>query len=75
MATTVYNTVYNNTLSEWTPKLVPAAVTAAGLDEAKVPDLLTAMSSSPSTLAQSFGATVAAAAVDANKHVTCKAVL
>ncbi|KAK1139427.1 peroxiredoxin prx5 [Aspergillus melleus] len=74
VATTVYNTVFTNSLSEWTQKLVPAAVTAAGLDESKVPDLLTAMSSSPSTLAQSFGATVAAAAVDANKHATCKAV-
>lgn len=75
MATTVYNTVFNNSLSKWTQKLVPAAVTAAGLDESKVPDLLTALSSSPTTLAQSFGDTVAAAAVDANKHATCKAVL
>ncbi|KAE8146588.1 MFS general substrate transporter [Aspergillus avenaceus] len=73
-ATSIYTTVFTNTLSTWTAKLVPKAVLVAGLAEARVPDLLSTLSSSPSTLAQSFSPAVAAAANVAVQHATCKAV-
>ena len=65
VATSIYQTVFNNSLKTWTVKLVPKAAVAAGLSESKIAGLMTAVASSPSTLNRSFGSAVATAALDA----------
>jgi hypothetical protein len=66
-------TCYNNKITEWTPKLVPQAVSAAGLDEAKIPDLLASIGTP--ALATSFSPEVVAAATAAMNEVYCKGIL
>jgi hypothetical protein len=75
VATSIYQTVFNNSLKDWTVKLVPQAAVAAGLPESKLADLMTAVASSPATLSQSFSAAVATAALDALNQAYCKAIL
>ncbi|KAL2014360.1 hypothetical protein VTN00DRAFT_1885 [Thermoascus crustaceus] len=74
IATAIYTTVFNNTLADWTTKLVPQAAIAAGLSESKVPKLLSAMQTSAATLTQVFSPDVVAAATAAMDQAYCKAI-
>jgi hypothetical protein len=75
VATTIYTTVFNNSLADWTLKLIPSAAIGAGLAESRVADLLSAMKSSPATLGELFTADVVLAASAAQQQVYCKAIL
>lgn len=72
VASTVFQTILNNKVAEFTPKLVVPAAIKAGLDQAKAAELL-AVISSPS-LSTLFSPAVVAAASEAMKQAYCKAI-
>lgn len=74
IATTIYTTVYNNTLSKKTAELVPQAAISAGLSESRVSDLLSNVRAGTAKMSQTFGPAVAAAATEALNNAYCKAI-
>lgn len=68
----MYQTIFNNEVTKWTPKLVVPAALKAGLDQSRVTELLSVVSTSQ--LATSFPANVAAAASEALKEAYCKGI-
>ncbi|KAF4539028.1 Transmembrane efflux protein [Lasiodiplodia theobromae] len=72
VATTVYQTIFNNEVTKWTPKLVVPAALKAGLDQSQTTELLSALGTSK--LATSFSPAVVAAASEALKQAYCKGI-
>lgn len=72
VATTVYQTIFNNEVTKWTPKLVVPAALEAGLDQSRVTELLSVISTPE--LATSFSSDVVAAASEALKLAYCKGI-
>ncbi|KAL1635144.1 hypothetical protein SLS56_001896 [Neofusicoccum ribis] len=72
VATTVYQTIFNNQIAEWTPKLVVPAALKAGLDQSRVTELLSSLSSPD--LSTLFSPDVVAAASEALKNAYCKGI-
>lgn len=72
VATTVYQTIFNNEVTKWTPKLVVPAALKAGLDQSQTIELLSALGTSK--LATSFSPAVVAAASEALKQAYCKGI-
>ncbi|KAJ5179214.1 Major facilitator superfamily domain general substrate transporter [Penicillium capsulatum] len=73
VATSIYQTVYSTSLTKYTMKYVPAAATSAGLDESKVPDLLTDVAQGAAAM-KAYSPAVAAAAQAALSNAYCKAI-
>lgn len=75
VATSIYQTVYSNTLASRTAEYVPQAAINAGLSESKVSELMTAVSAGAAKLSQSFSPAVVTAATEALNQAYCKAIL
>ncbi|OJD29224.1 mfs general substrate transporter [Diplodia corticola] len=73
VATTVYQTIFNNEVAKWTPKLVVPAALDAGLDQARSAELLAVVGTSQLATA-SFSPAVVAAASEALKWAYCKGI-
>ncbi|KAJ5590769.1 hypothetical protein N7450_004741 [Penicillium hetheringtonii] len=73
IATSIYQTVFSKSLTKYMTKYIPSAAIAAGLDESKVPDLMTAASSGAAALSK-YSPAVAAAAEAALGNAYCKAI-
>ena len=68
--------MYSTTLTKYTTRYVPAAVTAAGLPVDKVSDLMGLLAQQDTaSISELFGAAVAAATADAQGQAYCKAIL
>ncbi|KAL1639701.1 hypothetical protein SLS58_007599 [Diplodia intermedia] len=72
VATTVYQTIFNNEVTKWTPKLVLPAALEAGLDQSRSAELLSVIGTSQ--LSTSFSPAVVAAASEALKWAYCKGI-
>lgn len=75
VATSIYQTVYSNTLASRTAEYVPQAAINAGLSESRVSELMAGVSAGAATLSQSFSPAVVTAATDALNQAYCKAIL
>lgn len=74
MATSIYQTVFQNGVTKYTERYVPPAVTAAGLPTSQVAALIKASAEGASAL-KSYSPAVAAAAEAALGRAYCKAML
>ncbi|KAJ5775874.1 uncharacterized protein N7511_000885 [Penicillium nucicola] len=72
VATSIYQTVYSNSLSKYTAIYVPSAAISAGLPESKTADIVAAVVQGASAL-KSYSPAVAAAAEAALSQAYCKA--
>ncbi|KAK5710729.1 peroxiredoxin prx5 [Elasticomyces elasticus] len=75
IATSIYQTVYSNTLASRTAEYIPQAAINAGLSESKVSELMTAVSAGAAKLSQSFSPAVVTAVTEALNQAYCKAIL
>ncbi|KAJ5698367.1 hypothetical protein N7462_000372 [Penicillium macrosclerotiorum] len=73
VATSVYETIYSNSLTKYMNEYIPKAVVAAGLDESKVTGLMAVVSGGASALT-SYSSVVASAAETALADAYCKAI-
>ncbi|BCS23521.1 peroxiredoxin prx5 [Aspergillus puulaauensis] len=73
VATSIYQTVYSKSTTKYMMKYIPAAVTAAGLDESKVEELMGVVSGGAAAL-KDYSPAVAAAAEAALANAYCKAI-
>ncbi|KAJ5709230.1 hypothetical protein N7493_010564 [Penicillium malachiteum] len=73
VATTIYEVVFDKSLTKYMDKYIPDAVTSAGLSESKVTGLMSVVSGGASALT-SYSPAVASAAVKALEHAYCKAI-
>ncbi|KAJ6128223.1 hypothetical protein N7471_009440 [Penicillium samsonianum] len=73
VASSIYQTVYGNTLAKYTAIYVPSAAISAGLPESKVADLM-AVVSQGATAMKSYSPVVVAAAEAALSQAYCKAI-
>ncbi|KAJ5909066.1 hypothetical protein N7495_001748 [Penicillium taxi] len=73
VATSIYQTIYNNSLTKYMTEYIPPAVTAAGLPESKIEGIMTAVTSGASAL-KSYSPAVAAAAEAALNDAYCKTI-
>jgi hypothetical protein len=74
VATSVYQTVFSNTLTKYIAIYVPSAIVAAGLPESKVSDLMSVVSQGAAAM-KSYSPAVVAAAEAALGQAYCKAIL
>ncbi|OJJ08499.1 hypothetical protein ASPVEDRAFT_57577 [Aspergillus versicolor CBS 583.65] len=73
IATSIYQTVYSKSTTKYMMKYIPPAVTAAGLDEGKVEELMGVVSGGAAAL-KDYSPAVAAAAEAALANAYCKAI-
>ncbi|KAJ6021890.1 hypothetical protein N7540_007394 [Penicillium herquei] len=73
VATTIYEVVFDKSLTKYMDRYIPDAVTAAGLSDSKVTGLMSVVSGGASALS-SYSPAVASAAVKALEHAYCKAI-
>ncbi|KAJ6186212.1 Major facilitator superfamily domain general substrate transporter [Penicillium mononematosum] len=73
VATSIYQTVYSNSLAKYTAIYVPSAAISAGLPESKVTDLMAVVSKGAAAM-KSYSPAVVAAAEAALSQAYCKAI-
>ena len=74
MATSIYQTIYSNSLAKYKNQYIPSAAVAAGLPESQVTVLMHAVSEGTSTLSK-YSPAIAASAEAALRNAYCKAIL
>ncbi|KAL4938766.1 hypothetical protein BDV06DRAFT_231538 [Aspergillus oleicola] len=76
VATSIYQTVYNNSTTKYIGEYIPRAVIAAGLDESQVSDLVSIVTGGASALEEAgYTQAVITAATSALADAYCKAIL
>ncbi|KAK4870079.1 hypothetical protein LT330_005133 [Penicillium expansum] len=73
VATSIYQTVYSNTLAKYTAIYVPSAAISAGLPDSKIPDLMAVVSQGAAAM-KSYTPAVVVAAEAALSQAYCKAI-
>ncbi|KAJ5958950.1 uncharacterized protein N7479_006100 [Penicillium vulpinum] len=73
VATSIYQTVYSNSLAKYTAIYVPSAAISAGLPESKIAELMRVVSQGPAAMI-SYSPAVVAAAEAALSQAYCKAI-
>ena len=74
VATSIYQTVFSNTLAKYTAIYVPSAAIKAGLSESKVTDLLSVVAQGAAAM-KAYSPAVVTAAEAALSQAYCKAIL
>lgn len=75
VATSIYQTVYSNTLTSSTTEYVPQAAINAGMAESRATELMQAVSAGAAEMSKSFSPAVVSAATDALNQAYCRAIL